>query len=341
MNERLSILCLDDEHRILNSLRAVFRLKYNVFIADNAAEAINILKDNEIAAVISDQRMPEMTGVEFLAIAKEVSPDTTRILLTGFSDLDAIISSVNSSEVYRFLTKPWSNQRILEIVAESVELYLTVKNVEQEEPLEDPFSGLEQAVARISKTTSDEDEEESLPKESGSVLDRRLNIVAKDRSYLIYKTPSTTAFEEVNSRVSENVVLLHATNNKEVIQLLENYPVKILISFLAENSDDDVEFLKFLKRELPELLSIGIVEFADYEEIITLINEAKLYRYLIMPVRINQLIFFVNSAIRQYDIYNRYPQLLKQQKVFEDKPIKESIVSLVGSFFSKMRLKRS
>src|SRR5215831_14353899 len=118
--ERPKILLLDDEERILNALSALFRYKYQVFTATDGEKAIAILKQCHVHVVISDQRMPEMTGIEFLRAAKEVSPNTVRILLTGFSDLSAIIDSVNDGEVYRFLNKPWGNQEIQAVVADAV-----------------------------------------------------------------------------------------------------------------------------------------------------------------------------------------------------------------------------
>src|SRR5215471_5249352 len=130
--ERPKILLLDDEERILNALSALFRYKYQVFTATDGEKAIAILKQCHVHVVISDQRMPEMTGIEFLRAAKEVSPNTVRILLTGFSDLSAIIDSVNDGEVYRFLNKPWGNQEIQAVLADAVGIGLELEAADAE-----------------------------------------------------------------------------------------------------------------------------------------------------------------------------------------------------------------
>src|SRR5574337_1225827 len=115
-----AILLLDDEERILNALKAIFRFNYQVYTATNGAQALDLLRRHRIHVVVSDQRMPTMTGVEFLRQAREIAPSTVRILLTGFSDLSAIIGSVNDGEVYRFINKPWGNKEIEAIVADAV-----------------------------------------------------------------------------------------------------------------------------------------------------------------------------------------------------------------------------
>ena len=105
-SERPKVLFLDDEDRILNALAALFRYKYQVFTATTGEQALAILRQCHVHVVVSDQRMPLMTGVEFLRQAKEVSPHTVRILLTGFSDLSAIIDSVKPSVIITFDSPP-------------------------------------------------------------------------------------------------------------------------------------------------------------------------------------------------------------------------------------------
>ncbi|HET9651494.1 MAG TPA: protein kinase, partial [Usitatibacter sp.] len=92
-DQRVRVLFVDDEERILAGLRALFRHEYNVFISDTPEDALTLVKRHDIQVIVSDQRMPGMTGVEVLRRAKDMSPRTVRILLTGFSDLSAIIDS--------------------------------------------------------------------------------------------------------------------------------------------------------------------------------------------------------------------------------------------------------
>jgi DNA-binding NtrC family response regulator len=99
-------LFVDDEKRVLNSMRAMFRRDYELFLTTRGDEALRIIAEQPIDVLVADQRMPLMTGVEVLTAAKKCSPGTVRILLTGYSDLDAIQGAMNDGEVFRFLNKP-------------------------------------------------------------------------------------------------------------------------------------------------------------------------------------------------------------------------------------------
>lgn len=287
--EKVKLLLLDDEERIVNSLKAIFRFEYDVYTATNGFDALAILKEQkDIAVVISDQRMPEMTGVDFLRKAKEVSPNTVRILLTGFSDLQAIIGSINDGEVFRFLNKPWSNQKILAVVEEAVSIFTEVSK-----------------AVELSHTSSDITELQSKAIESNIVL-----IKCKDEKLFQLIQES---YKDTNTR------FVHVTTQEEAIAFFEKNAVKVLVSSLndTENSQDESTFLKLLKQELPELIAIGLTSQtgADYQEIISLINEAKLYRYLILPCRPERLHDQIKSAIDMANRIYANPVLLKQQSV--------------------------
>ncbi len=117
--KRPRVLFVDDEERILNGLRALFRDQYHVFTAENGEAALEIIRRFKVHVVVSDQRMPGMTGVELLRKAKEIAPATVRILLTGYSDLAAMVGSINEGEVFRFVKKPWDNDELVRTLAEA------------------------------------------------------------------------------------------------------------------------------------------------------------------------------------------------------------------------------
>lgn len=102
-----NLLCVDDEPDNVDALERLFRKKYKVFKATSGAEALKILQKEPISLIISDQRMPHMTGVEFLEKSIEIQPDAVRILLTGYTDIESVISAINSGQIYRYVTKPW------------------------------------------------------------------------------------------------------------------------------------------------------------------------------------------------------------------------------------------
>ena len=106
MTAKARILFVDDEKRVLNAMRGLFRRDYELFLANSGSDAISIIDDNDIDVIVADQRMPGMTGIEVLAQIKKRSPRTVRILLTGYADPAAIQGSINEGEVFRFLSKP-------------------------------------------------------------------------------------------------------------------------------------------------------------------------------------------------------------------------------------------
>ena len=118
----LSILCVDDEPSILSSLKRLFRPRgYQVHIAEGGKAALEMLEQVEVDLVISDMRMPEMDGVQFLEQVRQRWPDTVRLLLTGYADIASTIDAVNRGEIYRYLSKPWDDADILLIVHDALE----------------------------------------------------------------------------------------------------------------------------------------------------------------------------------------------------------------------------
>lgn len=124
MSDRARILIVDDEQAILETMEFTFEGDYDVLTAPSAPEALRVLDANApIAAVITDQRMPEMTGVEFLARVCERHPNTTRIILTGYADGDAMVRAINEGHVYAYVTKPWEPDDLKQLVHRAVELH--------------------------------------------------------------------------------------------------------------------------------------------------------------------------------------------------------------------------
>jgi adenylate cyclase len=121
MSNDFSILYIDDEPQNLISFKATFRREYKIYTAKSGEEGIKILHHHPIQLIITDQRMPGMTGVEFLKRILPEFPEPVRIILTGYADMDAIIHLINDAEIYRYITKPW----------EENELRMTIENARQ------------------------------------------------------------------------------------------------------------------------------------------------------------------------------------------------------------------
>ena len=119
--EKFPVLYVDDEEHNLISFAATFRKEYKIYTAKNGNDAIEIMRQNDIKLVITDQRMPEMTGIQLLEKLSPEFPDSIRMILTGFSDIEVIIDAINSGRVFRYITKPWDEN----------ELRMTLENARQ------------------------------------------------------------------------------------------------------------------------------------------------------------------------------------------------------------------
>jgi class 3 adenylate cyclase len=122
-----NILYVDDEVNNLNSFRAALRRNYNVFTAESGEEGIEIISKNDIHVVVTDQRMPNMTGVQFLQHIPG-DQDNIRIILTGFSDVESIIEAINTGKVYRYITKPWDKDELKITIDNAVETVMLRRN---------------------------------------------------------------------------------------------------------------------------------------------------------------------------------------------------------------------
>ncbi|WP_333866676.1 response regulator [Sphingobacterium sp.] len=122
-DKKISILYVDDEENNLFSFKATFRLKYKVFTAISGADAIDIVKNNQIHIIITDQRMPEMTGVEFLEEIIKINAAPMRILLTGYTDMAAVVDAVNKGKIFHYLNKPWSEEELDQTIQRAYEVY--------------------------------------------------------------------------------------------------------------------------------------------------------------------------------------------------------------------------
>src|SRR6059058_4375458 len=110
------ILVVDDEPEILFSLRALLRRDFEVHTAEGGAQALDVLRQHPVHVIMTDQRMPEMTGTELLTRARGGNPEAIRIIFTGYADLKAVVDAVNRGEIYRYLTKPWDADALVDVL---------------------------------------------------------------------------------------------------------------------------------------------------------------------------------------------------------------------------------
>ncbi len=246
MTAAIRILFVDDEERILRSLAMQFRRQYEVLTESDPLRALERLKSETVHIIVSDQRMPQMSGAELLAQAREIAPDTLRILLTGYSDLDAAVAALNDGGIFRYLTKPWDQQEMVFTLRQAAEI--AARQV-QAPALEAPL-------------------QQRAP----------LNVLLLDND-------AATLEVVAEFCVGGGHRLLRAGSLSEAVAVLNNHAVDMLISDLLLAGEDTAPLLKSLAQAHPRLLSLVVTPFCDTQALLKLINEAQIFRYLPKPIR--------------------------------------------------------
>ena len=119
----IHVLYLDDEEHNLTAFRAAFRRDFQVHVTTLASEAVRMLQEHPIEVVISDQKMPDISGVEFFEMIMSDHPDPVRMLLTGHADIDAVIDAINKGRIYKYIAKPWNELELKKLVEEASGIY--------------------------------------------------------------------------------------------------------------------------------------------------------------------------------------------------------------------------
>lgn len=140
-NPQPTLLFVDDEERILRSLELAFRHRYRVLTTTDGHEALAWLKREPVDVIVSDQRMPLITGVEVLREAKLIRPHAVRILLTGYADLSGVVGSINEGEIYRYIQKPWQLQALRDVIVDAVSISQQMRVIDTGQAKEIPGSG--------------------------------------------------------------------------------------------------------------------------------------------------------------------------------------------------------
>ncbi len=137
------ILLVDDEPEILFSLQGLLRREFELYTAESGARALEILQQHPIHVIMSDQRMPEMTGVELMHRVKDAHPEAIRIVFTGYADIRAVVEAINNVGLYRYITKPWDPDELIQVLHQAADRYEAI--VEHERLLADVQAYIRQA----------------------------------------------------------------------------------------------------------------------------------------------------------------------------------------------------
>jgi DNA-binding NtrC family response regulator len=305
------VLVVDDEERVTRILDAILRDEYSVQVCNDPIEALKLVRSTFFHVVISDQRMPQMDGSEFLRRAKEISAASIRILLTGYSDLHAIVDSLNEGEIFRFVRKPWRTDEIRDIVREAAEISAqTVDAIRS---------------ARISRPG---------PLESSRDFQDLGDVLVLDGDAEILRM--------IGNQQPEFVVH-HATSVARALDILAEFRIAIVVSEMFVGGESSARLLRLLKLEYPHILIILASSALDSEGATQLINYVQVFRFVPKPVRPGLLRQNIRSAYSRYKEFSRVPQLAKRHVVARSESVPASESALwrrVRQFVGTLRLAR-
>lgn len=182
MEYQHTLLFVDDEPSILSALCRLFRREgYQLLTASSGAQGLERLGEHEVSLIVSDQRMPQMIGAEFLGRARVVSPHSIRIMLTGYSDIDAAKQAINEGGIYRYITKPWDDEQLKAIVREALERYdLEENNRRLTAELQLKNAELEQFNLRLEQRVEERTRELRTAYEENLALTRSLELKVRE-----------------------------------------------------------------------------------------------------------------------------------------------------------------
>lgn len=296
MTNKPTLLLVDDEERILRSLRMLFVLDYNVRMTTDAHEAIRILREERVHVIVSDQRMPIMQGSELLRTAREISPHTMRILLTGYSDFAASVASVNEGEVFRYLLKPWVGGDVKETVAEAA-------SIAEASFAAGPLAG--EAADQAGKP--------------------RVLVMDHDQDTL----------EAVRDILQDRCDIVRASDVQHALEVLAQQDVAVVVADLTLGQDSVAHVLKTIKRFNPKTQSIVVTSVNDTGRLVELINQAQIARYLPKPLLRSLLARNLEYVLERFHALCSLPALQKRQSVEaianpDEKRISDNLMEMLG-----------
>lgn len=180
MQSEKTVLYVDDEEQNLVSFKASFRRNFTVLIAKNGAEALELLKTNEVQVLLTDQRMPGVSGVELLEKVAELYPNVIRIIVTGYTDTDSVIKAINKGGAYRYISKPWETEELLLTLYNAFETYnLRQENRNLLNDLKSINQELEERV--INRTSEVQDKNKELEKSKKDIARQKNELKRKNK----------------------------------------------------------------------------------------------------------------------------------------------------------------
>lgn len=296
--QQARILFVDDEERIVRSLVMMFKTSFQVLFTTDPDVALELIRKQHVHVLVSDQRMPKMLGVDLLRRARELSPNTMRLLLTGYSDLAAIVGSINEGEIFRYINKPWDPADLRATLTRAAEIGLQ----------------LEAAAAQ--------------PAPAAPVADLKV---------LVIDDTEQTYFD-IKQHLGQRFEVRWGASLDDAFRMLSEDNFAIVITDVKLKGQDITAAIKTLKQVSPTTLTIVLSVFQDSRLLIDLINQGQVFRYLPKPIRPHMLQISAEAAASHWQRLKAAPVLIKQHEVAEaPKAAVASIPQRVLGFLKRIR----
>ena len=345
--ERPRLLFVDDEQRVLNSMRIMFKRQFDLYLASHGAEALDIVKDKDIDVIVADHRMPKMTGVEVLSKVRALSPRTVRILLTGYADLDAVEGSINESEVFRFLTKPCAPKQLRETIElaaklaretpaptpdealspeETLEIVLesdTVTEVATDSTAPPPHAEPPSHAAPpshaeptddISKTDIIEAPKFEQYQPEPPAVPATKPKLATGLGVVVFSSDEEV-LDTVQKAVRGRLPVYHAGNIVQVVKTLTEHRPGVLVTDVSDDKATIQSMTARLKEHLPELVTIAVSQHRDVLDMVWLINHGQIFRFLRKPLSAGRCAISLQAALQHHRMLLKNPDLVKRHEV--------------------------
>lgn len=311
-----SVLLIDDEPKILSGLRLLLKPHFRVITTTEPEEVFRVLQSETVEVLVSDQRMPSMAGIEVLRRAKAMSPQTVRVLLTGYADLNAVIDAVNEGEVYRYLQKPWDNHLLVQQIIEASN---TSKQLQ-----DDPGRSLPHMDVMETESVPPA---EVLPPESA--LGRPLPVLA------VYdRDPSTErALRMLTEAGWLNCEKIWCESIEELCEALVDENVSVLLADFSQEEVNLQRLLRLVKKEAPAVQTLLASRHHDLEAVTKLVNHVRPFRFLTKPLdrHLNTLSVYLSAGFAKHRSLSKNSILTAEVKGDGDAQIGERMPTFFGA----------
>ena len=270
------ILCVDDEPNVLRALNSLLRRDFDVATATSGLEGLRQVHESGFNVVISDQRMPGISGVDFLREVRRIAPRSVRILLTACADMQTIRRSVDESEIFRCINKPWNVSELPRVIAQAVE---------------------------ISRALPEGDPE---PQEDGAPAACTVRILVLDDNPEIHA--------QVELAIGDHAEVLHTNSMLDALQRLQKGRISIFVTGTRIGTVDSKRLIRLLGQRHPEIVTVVLAEETGAEPICSLNSQSHIYGFVPKPIQSGYLKTVLRSAIARHPQLRQDPILFRRHQ---------------------------